>query len=99
MIIADIDVTKLDKERFRPGKDGKPKYCDLVFIDCPKGKSDGFVKQGVSKEEREARVEMPIIGNWRLVGGEKPAARQPSNRPAAPRPEPNLDRSEDDIPF
>lgn len=104
MIIADIDVTRLDKQRFREGKNGQ-KYCDLVFIDHPKDKSDGFVKQGVSKEEREARVEMPIIGNWRRVGGEKPAQHPPraqglpqrpqtqsqGRRPSAPPPRPPVD--------
>lgn len=106
MIIADINVMLLDKTRFREGKNGQ-KYCDLVFIDHPKDKSDGFVKQGVSKEEREARVDMPIIGNWRRIGGDKPPMpprpSQPTRRPAAPpaRPpvDPDLDAPEDDIGF
>ena len=96
MIVLDIDVTKIDKARLRPGKNGQ-KYCDLVLIDYPKEKSDGFVKQGVSKEEREARVEMPIIGNWRRVGG----ATTPRSHSPAPRPQrdADLDQPEDDIPF
>lgn len=114
MIIADIDVTKLDKARFREGKNGQ-KYCDLVFIDCPKDKSDGFVKQGVSKEEREARVEMPIIVNWRRIGGDKTAqrpmpqrpqqstnsqGRRPSQPPPRPTADPDLDNTPpDDIPW
>lgn len=79
MIILDIDVTKLDKSRFREGSKGG-KYCDLVLIDHKTDKSDGFVKQGVSKEEREARVEMPIIGNFRIIGGSKPAGRPAQQR-------------------
>lgn len=105
MIIVDLDVTKLDKSRFRPGKNGQ-KYCDLVLIDHPKDKSDGFVKQGVSKEEREARVDMPIIGNFRRIGGSKPAAqerpqsqgRRPAAPPARPPADPDLD-PEPDCPF
>lgn len=105
MIILDIDVTKLDKTRFRAGKNGQ-KYCDLVLIDHPKEKSDGFVKQGVSKEEREARVEMPIIGNFRIIGGKPRQQPPPSNpgsqsRPTRPPADPDLDAQPDgsDIPF
>lgn len=108
MIIVSIDVTKLDKERFITGKNGA-KYCDLVLIDHPNDYGDGFVKQGVSKEEREARVEMPILGNFKIVGGSKPAPQRqrsspPPHRPApAQRPrDPDLERErdpEDDIPF
>jgi hypothetical protein len=94
MIVLDIDVTKLDKARFREGKNGQ-KYCDLVLIDYPKEKSDGFVKQGVSKAEREARVEMPIIGNWRRVGQQQP--QRPASRPAQQQPVEM--ESDDDIPF
>lgn len=106
MIVLDIDVTRLDKSRFRSGKNGQ-KYCDLVLIDHPKDKSDGFVKQGVSKEEREARVDMPIIGNFRRIGGSKPSererpqsqARRPAAPPARPPVDPELDPSEEDVPF
>lgn len=76
MIKLDIDVTKLDRERFRPGKNGQ-KYCDLVLFDHPNDYSDGFVKQDVTKEERESRLERPIIGNWKHIGG------KPTPKPSA----------------
>jgi hypothetical protein len=81
MIVLDIDVTKLDRARFREGTKGQ-KYCDLVLIECKKEKSDGFVKQGVSKEERAARVEMPIIGNYRII--ESRSSGPASSKPATP---------------
>lgn len=81
MIILDIDVTKLDKTRFREGKNGA-KYCDLVLIDHPSDYGDGFVKQGVSKEEREARVDMPILGNFKIVGKRNDSQARPAQRPA-----------------
>lgn len=95
MIVCDIDVTKLDKARFREGSKGQ-KYCDLVLIDYPSDKSDGFVKQGVTKEEREAGVQMPIIGNFRRFekgGAPRKAA------PAKPQRDEDLDEPKDEIPF
>jgi hypothetical protein len=88
MIILNIDFKKIDQSRLK--KTAKGSFGDLVLIDHPSEHngihSDGFVKQGVTKEEREARVEMPIIGNWKRVGGDKQpaqAARQQA-KPQAP---------------
>lgn len=104
MIIVSIDVKKLEKDRFIAGKNGAA-YCDLVLIENKNGTdnygNDGFVKQGISKADREAGVEMKIIGNWKHVG-QKPAPRQqqrpaPARRPAPQ--EPDLDGEESEIPF
>jgi len=82
MIIVNIDFRKIDQSRLK--KTDKGSYGDLVLIDRPSEHngihSDGFVKQGQTKEEREARVQMPIVGNWRHAGGGKPTQQQ---RPAA----------------
>jgi hypothetical protein len=83
MIVLDIDVTKLDRNRFREGKNGA-KYCDLVLIDHASDYGDGFVKQGVSKEEREVRVEMPILGNFKIIG-RKSDSQPPRNSPPPQR--------------
>ena len=60
-----IDVTKIDKSRIFEGKKGK--YLDLVtFIDTEvQGEygDNGFISQSTSKEEREAKVQTPILGN------------------------------------
>jgi hypothetical protein len=95
-ISISIDVTLLDKARFKEmtRKNGKlAKFADLVLIATPDGQfGDFMVKQSVTKEEREAKVEMPILGNGRyLVAKSKPAA-----KPAAAE---NNDAPVDDIPF
>lgn len=103
MIVLNIDFRKIDQSRLK--KTGKGAYGDLVLIDSPRDRDgfhiDGFVKQGVSKEDREARVDMPILGDWRHVGGKpanKPSQPAPRTRPPA---DPDLDAPEDGsgIPF
>lgn len=88
MIIASIDVTLLDKARFKEVtcKDGHvAKYCELVLIETPNGQyGDYMVKQGVTKEEREARIEMPILGNGK-VPGQKPQGQQQQRQQQAPQ--------------
>lgn len=60
-----IDVTKIDKSRLFKGEKGT--YLDLTtFIDLDnEGQygDHGFISQSVSKEEREAQVQTPILGN------------------------------------
>lgn len=79
MKIAKIDVTKLDKAHFFKGAKGI--YADLVLIPNRDGTdqygNDGMVKQGVSKEAREAGQSGPIVGNYkelRKVSDAKPKA-------------------------
>lgn len=100
MITAKIDVTKVDKARLFAGKNGA-KYLDIVLIPNKNGTddygNDGFIKQGVTKEEREARVEMPIIGNYRNIG--KPAEKQAPKSAPRPQADPDLDVQGDEVPF
>jgi hypothetical protein len=104
MIILNINFRKIDQSRLK--KTEKGSYGDLILIDSPREQNgihiDGFVKQGVTKEEREAKVEMPILGDWRHVG-KKPQGEHSSRPkpPVAKHPpsDPNLDTPEDDIPF
>lgn len=57
-----IDVTKLDKERFFKGKKGT--YCDLVLIGTPESQFGTWgIVQESTKEERDAGVKMPFVGN------------------------------------
>jgi len=96
MIIAKIDVTKLDKGHFFKGQKGI--YADLVLIPNKDGVdqygNDGFVSQGVSKEAREKGEKGKIVGNYKKVnrGGDK----------AEPKPtakvQPDFD-NQDDVPF
>lgn len=99
MILAKIDVTKIDKARLYIGKQGK--YLDIALIPSQNDKYDNdyMIVQSVSKEEREAGKRGPIIGNAKIL-----ASRQESRRPTqtAPtttaKPEPP-DDGHDDVPF
>lgn len=93
MIVVKIDWNKIDVERLYRGE--KTDYLNIVLKDNRDGTdqygNDGFVIQDQTKEEREAKVRAPIIGNWRHLG-QKPAARgqeRPDDRqPQRRRPEP-----------
>lgn len=71
MITLSIDVTLLDKTKFKhiTRKNGnKAVFCDLVLFNAKDTKyGDYIVKQGVSKEDRAAGVNMPICGNGKKV--------------------------------
>ena len=71
MITISIDVLLLEKARFKKvtKRNGQgATYCDLVLFETPNGEyGDYIVKQGVTKEERAARKEMPILGNGRII--------------------------------
>ncbi len=96
MITLSINLLDLDKARFKTvtKRNGKvATYCDLVMIETPNGEyGDFIVKQSVTKEERAARKEMPILGNGKIfhsTRGGAPVA-------AAGEDEPPKD---DDVPF
>ena len=96
MITVKIDVTKVEKERLFPGKNGA-KYLDLILIPTPDDRygNTHMVVQSVSKEERLAGKKGPILGNAKELGG---GQSRPQTRPASQQrrqPE-NLD---EDIPF
>lgn len=92
-----IDVTKIDKSRLYKGERGT--YLDLTtFVDLDRKdqyENNGFITQSPTKEEREAKERMPILGNVRVFYKED---QQPvSNKPAAPAYA--GDDMDDDIPF
>lgn len=99
MITLSLDVTLIEKSRIKEvtRKNGKvAKFIDLVLIETPNGKfGDFMVKQSVTKEERAARLEMPILGNGKYAG-QKPAS-APSEQPTPPDSEPPFDP--DQVPF
>ena len=63
-----IDVTKIDKERLYKGAKGT--YLDLTtFVDTAvtdQYENNGFISQSQTKEEREAKVKTPILGNVKV---------------------------------
>jgi hypothetical protein len=78
IIRVKVDVTKIDKDRLFIGKKGT--YLDLVLLPVRESKfgESHLVKQDVSKEDREAGVEMPILGNATEI------VSQPQQRQQAP---------------
>ena len=97
MIIAKIDVTKLDKSHFFKGQKGI--YTDLMLIPNKDGGdqygNDGFVSQGVSKEARDKGEKGKIVGNYKKI--HRPEA--PQAKPAAKAKVPNDPDQDDDVPF
>jgi hypothetical protein len=94
MIAIKIDVTKIDKAKLFPGKNGA-KYLDIVLLDSQNDKygNDYMAVQSVSKEEREAGQRGAILGNGKNIGAPR----------SAPQRAPQRNRRDDDdlgdIPF
>jgi len=102
-----IDVTKIDKNRLFKGEKGT--YLDLTtFIDTDELDqygNNGFISQSVSKEEREAKVQTPILGNIKVFYNDAnpqqqhPNTAQPSQGAPQPQGAPPYDDFDDPIPF
>lgn len=104
MITISIDVTLLDGARYKhlTRKNGqKAAFCEMVLIETPNSQyGDFIVKQSVTKEERAARKEMPILGNGKHVGQPQGQSDQPARRGPAPAPgSATPETPEDDVPF
>lgn len=93
-----IDVTKIDKSRLFQGKKGT--YLNLTtFVDpdSPDQYDDhGFISQSTDKEEREAGVKTPILGNCKVFFTEP--SRQ-NGVPSMPHNTPETMAESEDIPF
>ena len=93
-----IDVTKIDKSRLYKGAKGT--YLDLTtFIDtevADQYENHGFISQSVDKEEREAKVQTPILGNVKVFYTDGQQAPQQS---ASQQQLPQSDSFDEDIPF
>lgn len=90
MITLSINVKKLDKLRFIEGEKGT--YCNLILIETPNSEyGDYMVKQDMTKEERDAGKETPILGNGKILKHRQSA-------PAQRRPQPPQD-PDDECPF
>tara|TARA_R110000868_G_scaffold380304_1_gene646299 strand:+ start:280 stop:597 length:318 start_codon:yes stop_codon:yes gene_type:complete len=105
MIKLKIDVTKIDKSRLFVGAKGT--YLDLVVYENDRPDeygNDYAVKQDCTREDRDAGVKMPYIGNGKNIGQKRQQtqtqpARTTRNIPRAqPQVEENLDDA-DSIPF
>lgn len=73
-----IDVTKIDKARLFKGAKGT--YLDLqTFVDLDKAdqyENNGFVTQQPTKEERQRKEQMPILGNVKVFFRDEQATKQ-----------------------
>lgn len=109
-----IDVTKIDKARLFQGEKGT--YLDLsTFIDLDnldQYGNNGFITQSTTKEEREQKVQLPILGNAKIyykegqqqqsAQGNYQAQQAYDNTPRqqqAPQQAPPAQNNFDDIPF
>ena len=65
-----IDLSKIDESRVFESQKTGARYLDItgVLTDTPDQYSNnGFVKQNTTKEERESGLQLPIIGNFKLL--------------------------------
>jgi hypothetical protein len=76
IVSISLDVTLLDKKRFIPGKKLNargvmPQYAnlDLKLLDNPKFDNNYIVVERCTKEERAAKVKLPIVGNGKTIIG------------------------------
>lgn len=96
-ILASIDVTLLDKTKFKrvTRKNGKEAvFCDLVLIETPRSEyGDFMVVQSQPKAERDAGVKSVVLGNAKCSW---PPKSPPSQ--AVP-PTDGIDAQPDDVPF
>lgn len=75
MIKANIDVSKIDKNRLLLGKahaDGtREKFLSVVLVENRNGNdkfgNEGFVRQEATREETAAGSNGVILGNWRRL--------------------------------
>jgi len=95
-ISISIDVSKIDKTRLFQGKKGM--YMDLTTYIDPENPGQygdhGFIGQSTTKEEREAGVKTPILGNCKVFFTEGDSAAAPAQTPVAA-----AEGFEDDIHF
>ena len=93
-----IDVTKIDKSRLYKGAKGT--YLDLTtFVDTEQQdqyENNGFISQSTTKEEREAQVQTPILGNVKVffTDGAQQVKSGPVNKGGM-----TIEELDDDVPF
>ena len=92
-----IDQDKLDELRFHIGKKGR--YANLVVFlnsDPDQYGQNGGIKQADTKEERDAGIKLPFVGNAKIFFSDNPDF-QPVRVEQAQ--EPKTDEFDDSIPF
>ncbi|MEE9459625.1 MAG: hypothetical protein V3V84_07680 [Candidatus Bathyarchaeia archaeon] len=101
-----INLSKLDKTRFFKGEKGT--YLDITtFIDTEnEGQygDHGILSQSLSKDERERKVQLPIVGNakvfYKADVQQQNQQQAPQQNQQQPQQQPGgFDDFDDDIPF
>ena len=64
-----IDLDKLDELRFHIGKKGTLRQFQLFFLNSEPDKygQNGGIKQADTKEERDAGIKLPFVGNAKTI--------------------------------
>jgi len=102
-IAISINVKKIDKSRLYVGEKGT--YLDLTtFVDIDNKdqyENNGFITQTVTKDEREHSIQLPILGNCKVVFKEDEDYRAQAQAAgmAAAKEAINPAIADDDIPF
>ena len=109
IIAASIDLTKIDKSRIvttnangEPFKNGGKYYNISIIVkdEVDQFGNDVAIKEGQTKEEREAGEQSPFIGNGKTVYTSSPNKPSASTTPSAPTSEGiGANVSDDDLPF
>ncbi len=98
LITFQIDRKLIDRARMKSvtRRDGSVSefYEFSMHLLRDRSRSDYIVKQAVTKEERAARVEMPILGNGKAWDFGKP-----KSAAATPPPDAGAQPQSDDVPF
>ena len=89
-----IDLSKIDESRIFESQKTGARYLDITGVltdTSDQYNNNGFVKQNTTKEEREAGLNLPIVGNFKLLkilSDSEPVQRQINSK-----------NSSDDLPF
>jgi len=100
LITFQIDRKLIDRARMKSVKRRDESVAEFYEFSMhrlrePKHGHDYIVKQSVTKEERAARVEMPILGNGKAWDFSKPKAAAPATPPTGGE----APSQSDDVPF
>ena len=81
MITGKINLSKVDKEKLFKGEKGI--YLDVILWETPNSEyGDYMIKQGVSKEDRDAGYQSEIIGNAKIrTSGGAPSEEEKESLP------------------
>ena len=75
ILSASIDVSKIDKSKLIKGEKGT--YLNIVIMETPNSEyNTHMIKQSLTKEEREAGQEAPILGGVKRWNNEQQQPQQ-----------------------